>query len=679
MSFCSGNSQPINTLVIKTEAVSSGFQPGHTPDGLGNGAWKTPSSNLIERGYRDSPQALVFIKQADYATEYKVTLNGSECSIKTPEATEARARSELDTIKLTKNLNNAINQKTSSHRCVAEVVGQSLHITPNDGFDFSFSVTDSLSGRALIGMKYTAKDIADLPLDAPKDYPLKVMGDPDSTEAAFHVRFAADEHSTRGIWEESVAPGLSNHLDASTMPHRLIRKQSAEHISEQNPLGIYFEFSEAPWASRSVGDLDSAPMPSFVSTQDSEARIQVSRSITAMAYFKNRLVLATDENIVASESGNYFNFFPTSVVTNLDSDPIDIAINTEDIVRINHLEATQDELLLFSDKKQFVCRGADVFSNETVQINPASSYDLDVNVKPMAAGEVLFFVNERRNFSAVWEYRNRSDGVRWEAVDVTQHVPNYLPKNIKRMAANSTQNALFMISTDEDGTAKNEIYVYDFLWQNQQRVQSAWHLWTLAGRVLDIHLQENILHLTLDYGKQGVYFEEINLQYDALREELGHPVYLDRIEEVTGQAIELTDDDPREIHHFQKRAFVGFPYEQRYVFSKLYLRQDNQAITSGRTQARNLALSYADSSHFVVEVFVDGVKESRYKEFNGRTIGSASNIIGKVPISTGTFTVPLLSRTDKLQIVIKNQSVLDARIQSAQLEMFHHSRSRRIN
>lgn len=653
------------------------FNVENSEDGISGDNWDSTDSPLIENGYRDDPKALVYIKQADYATSYKVHLNGVECSITTPEATTDNARAGLDTLTLTNSLLGAINS-TGGHNCVASLVDQTILILPTVSTnDFTFSVTDSLGGRALLGFKYLVKDIADLPASAPYNYPLKVIGDPDQATDAYHIKFVSDASSSKGIWEETVAPSLNNDVNTATMPHMLVRKQAPEHITADNPLGIYFEFKEAPWSSRKVGDLDTAPLPSFVSKQDEKGDVLIARKIRAMGYFKNRLTFATNENLVCSEAGSYFNFFPTTVITALDSDPIDVSINSADIVDIKHLQATQEELLLFSDRKQLVCKGGDVFSNETIQIAPTTSYAFNNDVTPVASGNSIYFLNKRRNFSAVWEYFNKGDGISWDAQETTAHVPNYIPKEVSKVVASTDQNTLFVLPR-ETTQGSHYLYIYNYHVQGDEKVQAAWHKWEFTGRIIDISISNSTLHLVTQYDNQYV-MEEINLKYDQLREVIGHPLYLDNRREITGETPPvLAEDDPRRILTYNGRTYIGYPYTQLYKFSRLFLRKDSRAIVGGRTQAKRLTLAYADSSHFKVDVAVQGITDKRIMEFNGRTLGAISNIIGSIPIASGEFNIPLLSRTDKLEITILNDSVFDARFQSALLEMFHYSRHRRI-
>ncbi|MFA0812189.1 phage nozzle protein [Microbulbifer epialgicus] len=677
----------IDSVVVTTRDYEPGEISTEIADaGLGFGAWDTTNNSAIEEGYLEDNRSLCFVKQADYATKYTLKLNGTSCSYTTPEATSDRARAGLATEAITSSIVSAINSKTGSHGCTATSFGS--YFTVHSSNSYTIQAVDSLGGKAFFAFKHKAQNFSDLPPDAPDGFRLKILPEPDAEGEAYHVVYNKEGGVTTGTWEETVAPGLINQLDRNTMPHLLTRKQDAQYINSDNPYGIYFEFSHAPWSAREVGDYATAPFPSFTSSINSDGQLSAIRTITSMAYFKNRLVFATDENLVFSEAGNHFRFFPTTVIQPLESDAIDIAISNNKVTPIQHMIPYEKELIMFSANQQYSCSGGEIFSAETVQVVPTTGYRIDVNVAPIRVGDKIFFCSRKRNFNTIWEYVYEGD--KWRAYDITKHVPNYIEGFVHRLAGNSTQDMLFVLPRLSHEDTIGFMYIYNWAEQRDERVQSAWQKWEFAAEVLDIVLEANYLRLLTRYNEGGdveaptyiYYYEGMNLSYDPLAEELGHPALIDRREEVTGLGIgssDLEEWDGRIVFQFQGRAFVGFPYEQRYVFSRLSIRDSSGTpLVGGRTQARRIILNYADTSHFVVAAEVRGRSDIRSQEFNARVIGSADNIIGEIPIAVGELTFPVMGEADRLRVHISNWSPFDAVFLSAQWEAFYSYRARRL-
>ena len=71
------------------------------------------------------------------------------------------------------------------------------------------------------------------------------------------------------------------------MPHALVREADGS-----------FTFKKLEWTERKVGDEDSNSLPSFVDY-----------AISDIFFYRNRLGLLSGENVILSESDEYFNFW----------------------------------------------------------------------------------------------------------------------------------------------------------------------------------------------------------------------------------------------------------------------------------------------------------------------------------------------------------------------------------
>ena len=94
----------------------------------------------------------------------------------------------------------------------------------------------------------------DLPSFAFGDFRVEIFGDDGSGMDNYYVRYdSASSNDSGGVWTETLASGIKYRFNATTMPHQLVRETSGD-----------FTFKQATWGEREVGDLDSAPSPSFI-------------------------------------------------------------------------------------------------------------------------------------------------------------------------------------------------------------------------------------------------------------------------------------------------------------------------------------------------------------------------------------------------------------------------------
>ena len=130
------------------------------------------------------------------------------------------------------------------------------------------------------------------------------------------------------------------------------------------------------------------------------------------------------------------------------------------------------------------------------------------------------------------------------------------------------------------------------------------------------------------------------------------------------------------------KFIIGESYEMHYRFSTQRLTesaggQRTGEIISGRLQLKHFYLKFEDSGFFKVEVTPENNATSTHK-FTGRFLGTTSGAIGDITLETGTLRVPILSRADRVNIDIKNDTFLPTVLSSAEYEAMFHMRSTRM-
>lgn len=611
-----------------------------------------------------APAALWYIKQADYATTYDVVLDGTTFSITTPEATSAQARAGLSTKALTASMVSKINANSTYQ---ATQHGNTVYIKRADNSDFTIEAHDDLGDRASYAVKEYASSMDTVPPNGVEGFKIQIKGDvADISVEPYYIvwtELSDTGSATTGVWTESIADGVDVAIDPRSMPHALVRKQDDARVTVSNPLGIYFDLDVSTYEQRTVGDDDTAPFPSFVSTQDESGMITLRRHIKTMGYHKNRMVMVSDENLVFSETGSYQNFFPTTVVTTLDADPIDIALNINAVSPVEHMLQHEGNLFLFAPRRQMVVTsGQETFSADSIDVKTLSTYKTETEAEPFIHEGSIHFWDKGEKYSQLYEYTPQGGSSNYKALPLMAHVPRYVTGNVIKSVSVQPANLMVHMTRDEDGKAVNFLYVTNILFEGNERVQNAWQKWTFKGTVIDIALVSNRLSILMNY--EGVlYLEDIVLTHDPLKEEIGIPVFLDSRVELTSEDT-LDSIGDRTLFKYKGRRWAGYPYVQKYVFSEFFPRDsEGRSINTGVLQLRYLTLSYTNTTMF--EVKVARGSEVRSKKFEGVRVGSLQFMLGTVPTVSGTEKFSIHTRSNRATISIINDSPQDALFHAA--------------
>tara|TARA_Y100001937_G_scaffold128512_1_gene205592 strand:+ start:1864 stop:4848 length:2985 start_codon:yes stop_codon:yes gene_type:complete len=357
----------------------------------------------------------------------------------------------------------------------AEVIGSGLFLngTGADGVNFlGGAVNENMS---VIGQK--AQDISRLPAMCKQGYVAQISNTADLDTDDYYVKFFADNGSSGvGSWEETVRPhnfdGSGNDpmvkgLDPATMPHALINNRNGTFtfvkldLSTANSQG-----NENYWKDRQVGDDVSNPFPSFKG-----------QTIQELFFHRNRFGIISNEQVVLSQPGGYFNFFIVSAIAASDDNPIDITVSDIKPAFVNHTLPIQKGLMLFSDNAQFILfTESDIFSPKTARLKKIASYECDASIDPVDLGTSVLFTSNVSAYARAFEATVVDDDVPPSIIEQTRVVPEFLPKDITK----STNSAAIGI-TSYGKKGDDQVYHYKYYNAGQKREQSAWYSWTLTG------------------------------------------------------------------------------------------------------------------------------------------------------------------------------------------------------
>lgn len=576
--------------------------------------------------------------------------------------------------------------------------GSTLHVSAPD--DFAISVEDGYNGNAMLAIKGKAQRFSDLPNLAPSDFTIEVTGDPSSSFDNYYVKYVKNNLAdSYGVWTETVKSGIDVEILASTLPHVLVRESDGS-----------FTFRTASWLERQVGDDDSSPFPSFVNNKVSD-----------LFFYRNRLGILSDENVIFSEAGNFFNFFPTTVTAILDSDPIDVGVSHVKVSLLRHAVPFNEELLLFSAQTQFAVQSGDTLTPSSININQTTEFECSIKTRPVGAGRNVFFCVNKGKYTGVREYYVDGTTKTNDAAEVTGHVPRYIPSNVIKMAAASNEDMLALLSADD----RSSLYVYRYYWSGDEKLQSSWVKWKFSDsdRLLSFEFIETKMYVVVAR-EDGTYLEEMSIELGATDDDIDLPyrVMLDR-----KVSVQLGDTFlfngryytevslPYKLSANDKYVTVGadennlglisdiqvvndkqcitgrYPYmwvragrcyEFLYRFSPQSIKQNatgggSESVIQGRLQLRRFSITYEDSGYFKAVVKPRGNKTFEYP-FTGRILGDIDNRLGVAALSTGVFNFPVMARNTEVDIDIVNDSPLPVTLLSASWEGFYVSQTQRI-
>ncbi len=355
--------------------------------------------------------------------------------------------------------------------------------------------------------------VDDLPRQSKHGFVVKVANSANEEDDYYLKFFANNGLDGEGVWEECVRPGDKTNFDASTMPLQLVRTNATT-----------FTLSEVAWEGAQVGNTDpdgTNPQSSFVG-----------KTINKMVFFRNRLVMLSDENVIMSRPGNFFNFWAKTAQTFSNVDPIDLSCSSTYPAIVFDAIQVNTGLVIFTKNQQFMLTtDSDILNPNTAKINRLSSYNFNHKTNPVNLGTTIGFLDNANKYSRFFEMSQIRREGEPEVVEQSKVVSQLFEKDLK-IISNSRENGLILFSEEDTPT----LYGYRYFTSGNERILQAWFQWTVTGTVQYHCMLDDALYVVVRNNNKDQL-----LKYSIKLDDNGHfvtagedyPIHLDHCTSVT--------------------------------------------------------------------------------------------------------------------------------------------------
>ena len=313
-----------------------------------------------------------------------------------------------------------------------------------------------------------------------------------------------------GVWEEVAAPGITTTLDDDTMPLKLTRVLPGTYAINGGSSRTYsngvFKFDYPAWGKRDVGDDVTNSPPSFISTQNA-AGDWTYKYIQKMLFFRNRIALLSEENVILSRVNDYYSFWVKTAMAISNADPIDLQSSSKYPTKLFDAVETAGGLAIFSASEQFLLSsGAEaLLTPETAKIGFLSSYGFNPDTSPVSLGTTIGFLNSTARQARFYEMGGVAAKEEPTVMEQTKIVGELFPQKITNVAS-SNENDILLFSVDSTlHTATNEVWGYKFFESGGKRSQSAWFRWTMPNKVIYQTILDDVYYAVLSTGSNNKF------------------------------------------------------------------------------------------------------------------------------------------------------------------------------
>lgn len=563
-----------------------------------------------------------------------------------------------------------------------DLVEDVILITRKVGAVFSISSSDGASNINLGAITNVVDGIDKLPRYAPHGYVVRVATETDPEEDVWYAYIIdgltpannGTGFGTLGYWQECAKPDIQYNINADSMPHAI----------QYDPGTDEFNYGTIDWKPRQVGTDISNPTPSFIGDP-----------IEDIGTFQGRLVFVAGSNVIMSRTRRLTDFWFSSAAQLVDSDPIDMSSTAVEASQMLAIVPHNKDLVIFSRNGQFVVYGRSAITPDNAALVLSTSFIADLRVKPVPAGRNVFFTHMFGTFTNVREFYSQNNIDQNDTRPITPHVKKFISGSPRAMAAHPNDE-LLVIQTNSN---TNFLYVYQYIWSDTEKIQSAWSQWSFQDPVQYMFFDADALYLVFKYTEGAAngysFLHRMPLQVEDMVD-LDWPVYLDGRFDVAnveltfaapssriryakdlvivqgencpnpGSTVDIESvlydyDEDLAIYTLKENMnggyiYVGSDYELYYKPTMPFPKDGDGAVIS------NAKLIIAEFTLSLKKTFqLTGWTTSKwgdtpYITYTSRIIGDPDNLLGRPVIEDGTFQMPFYDEVNNAELVIYDKS-----------------------
>ena len=420
---------------------------------------------LVEAAQTHTPntKGTVRLNFVRYGSKYNVKINGTETAdLITVMEDAGNATEVLNADDILSQLVTNI-QALNIPNLVVTPLPSSIELSTSDSSSFTLDVVDDAGSVNLDSFQEQVNVLTDLPNQCAHGRLVKIINTEESG-TAYWAKFKAEAGSGAGpgFWEETVDPNVSTGLLNVSMPHELT-----------SDVPNVFDYIGIDWKDRLVGDDTTNSHPSFVNTEDPV-------TIQQAFLYNTRLGFLTKDNVSLSQAQDWYNFYYTSALTSISSDPIDLSCSSIRPAVLHGVVPTAQGLILFSKNQQFMMfAGSDgPLTPSSAIIRSISNYEMDTKIDPVDIGTNINFVSKTPSYSRIFGMQTRGYEESPIIQDISRAVSQWIPESIDTLFS-SPQNSLTGVFSRQS----DRLYLYRVYNVGEEQLMQSWFEWKLPGKI----------------------------------------------------------------------------------------------------------------------------------------------------------------------------------------------------
>lgn len=256
-----------------------------------------------------------------------------------------------------------------------------------------------------------------------------------------------------------------------------------------------------------VGDTTTAPAPHFVG-----------KRITLLALFQDRLLVGSGGKLSVSATGDFLNFWPSTLLTVPASDAFEVTAAGADSDVLRQAVLYGRDLVVFGEQRQYALSGRVAMSPTNASLATVSTVPNAASVQPQALGGLLFYVTEDERGVHLGQITPGADPNNPSAYTVSLGLGGYLGSGALEAAHRANPDTVYLRTSANRGG----IFLFRFSDTERGRAVAGWSRWEFSsalGTVLGMRVTPEgvvVFFLRKGHANQGYLVADL-CREDAAR------------------------------------------------------------------------------------------------------------------------------------------------------------------